>query len=302
MNLIDDKLVRIADNIYLVAGPSKGQFPFCHGFLFTGRENLLIDAGADDELINDIDHDIGIDTLVISHSHPDHIRRWHLLSHRRIFLPAETPDSVFNIERLGERFTGSRDSGLRWVQVIADKIGLQPLREPDGIFSSGHIFDNGSSRIEAIHAPGHLDDHYCFYEHNTGTLLTTDIDFTGFGPWYGNPEGDVVQFLESVRSIMNHPYNRVCSSHRMPHEGDAGDLFNAFIKSFKRQKDEVLESIGEGKTLREIVEYSPFYRNRFSDIVIQNVFEAHMIMENLDILIKEGKVSEKHGKFIRENT
>lgn len=298
MNLKYNKHIqKIDDNIYLVEAPNRGQFPFCHGFLLTGDENILLDAGADEELMLLIDKEIGIDTLLISHSHPDHMRRWQALSHRRLLLPAETPDSAFNIEALGERYVGSRERGLHWVEVIGKRLGIVPLREPDGRFGNGDIIDNGTSRIEAIHAPGHLDDHYCFFEHNTGTLFSTDIDFTGFGPWYGNPEGRINPFIGSVRRVMGLPYKRVCSSHKPVHEGNATGRFEAFLSAFHRQRNEVLASICSGKTLDELVAASPFYKNRFFDLKIQNYFEEHMIAENLAVLIEEGLVREEGGVY-----
>lgn len=298
MNIFEDKRIKkICDNIYLVEAPDNGRFPYCHGFLFTGDENILLDAGTDDELILRIDREIGIDTLVISHSHPDHIRRWQLLSRRNILLPAETPDSVFNIKTLGERYVGSGERGERWVNVIGKWLGIVPLREPDGRFSDGDIIENGTSRLEAVHAPGHLDDHYCFFEHKTGTLFSTDIDFTTFGPWYGNPEGSAVKFRESIMRVMSLPYRRVCSSHKPPHEGDAAPLFEAFLAAFDRQKMEVLSVTGGGKRLEELVAISPFYGNRFFDLEIQGYFEEHMIAENIRLLIEEGLVYEHGGVY-----
>jgi glyoxylase-like metal-dependent hydrolase (beta-lactamase superfamily II) len=299
MNILEDNQIqKIADNIYLVMAPQKGQFPYCHGFLFTGSENILIDAGADEDLIRKIDSEIGIDSLVISHSHPDHIRRWFVLDHRKLILPAETPDTVYDLTDLGERFVGTRERGVRWADIIGKTLGLRPFRKPDGRFSHGHIFDTGTSRIEAIHAPGHLDDHYCFFEHNTGTLISTDIDFSSFGPWYGNPEGRIKPFIGSVRKIMSMPYSRVCTSHKLPHEGDATDRFNAYLQSFERQKNEILAFLGRGKTLHQIAEGSPFYKNKFMDTIIQYAFEEHMAAENLSILIEEGKVVEDGGVYL----
>jgi len=298
MNILEDEHIqKIADNIYLVMAPQKGQFPYCHGFLFTGNENILIDAGADENLIQRIDRGIGIDSLVISHSHPDHIRRWYVLDHRRLLLPAETPDSVYDLNLLGERFVGTRERGIRWADVIGKTLELRPLRKPDGRFSDGDIFDIGTARIEAIHAPGHLNDHYCFYEHLTGTLISTDIDFSSFGPWYGNPEGKVKPFMESVRKIMSMPYSRVCTSHKPPHEGDASERFNAYLAAFERQKKEVFDFLGSGKTLDEIAAGSPFYKNKFMDTVIQYAFEEHMAAENLAILIEEGQVADDGGVY-----
>ncbi len=302
MKIFDNENIqKIADNIYLVIAPLNGQFPYCHGFLFTGEENILIDAGADENILSKIDNEIGIDTLVISHSHPDHIRRWKALDHRRILIPAETPDAAFNIGQLGERFTGTRERGLHWAEVFGREFGVTAIRKPDGRFSGGEIFDNGTSRIEAIHSPGHLEDHYCFFEHVTGTLITTDIDFTTFGPWYGNPESRIKLFKESIRRVMSLPYSRVCTSHKMPHEGDASSRFNAFLMAFDRQKGEVYDSLGSGKTLDEITKASPIYYNKFMDPVLQYAFEEHMVSENLEILIEEGAVVEDDGRYIPVN-
>ncbi len=298
MNIREDEHIKkICDNIYLVEAPEKGRFPYCHGFLFIGDENILIDAGADEDTMLRIDREYGIDTLVISHSHPDHIRRWQVLSHRRLLLPEETPDSVFNIETLGERYVGAGERGHRWVEVIGKWLGITAFREPDGRFRNGDIIENGTSRIEAVHAPGHLNDHYCFFEHNSGTLLSTDIDFTSFGPWYGNPEGKIKPFIESVRRVMNLPYKRVCPSHKSPHEGNAQGRFEAFLSAFYRQKNEILITIGSGKTMDELLAASPFYKNRFFDLKIQNYFEEHMIAENLELLLEEGLVNEDGGVY-----
>ena len=186
---IHEYLAEICNGIYFLSTPMKGQFPYCYSFLFTGNENILIDAGTDKSILTAIDRKIGIDVLIISHSHPDHIRYWDALSHRKLMFPAETPDTVYNLEQLGERYMGSLEKGLHWVRTIAKMLDIVEFRKPDGRFSNGFIFENGETHIEAIHAPGHLNDHYCFFEHNTATLFTTDIDFSSFGPWYGNPEG-----------------------------------------------------------------------------------------------------------------
>ena len=299
MKFTDDKNIqKITGNIYLLAAPEEGRFPYCHGFLFTGDQNILIDAGADDDLISRIDKEIGIDTLVISHSHPDHIRRWFTLSHRRLILPKETPDTVYDLNTLGERFMGSRKTGLKWVEEIAKPLGLQALRKPDGRYSDGDIFDTGSARIEAIYAPGHLDDHYCFFEHVSGTLISTDIDFTSFGPWYGNPEGRIKPFMESVRKVMKLPYSRVCSSHKPPYEGDAEIRFNTFLKAFERQKNEIYGFLGTGKTLDQMAAGSVFYKNKFAGSDVFYSFEKHMSEKNLSILVEEGKVKEENGLYV----
>jgi len=298
--LEDERVKEIASNIYLLEAPRKGQFPYCHGFLFVGDRNIVIDAGTAEDLITGIDAEIGIDTLIISHTHPDHIKSWHILSHRELLFPKETPDSVHTLDSLGERFVGSRDRGRYWAEIIGKLLDLQPLRKPDARYAGGDIFDIGTVRIEAIHNPGHLDDHYCFFEHVTGTLFTTDIDLTSFGPWYGNPEGRVKAFKNGIKEIMKLPYKRVCSSHKLPHEGDATGLFNNFLAAFDRQKEQVYSAIGAGKTFHDIIRSSPIYNNKFLDPILQYAFEENMVNENLLLLIEEGRVVKDGDLYIGE--
>lgn len=275
-----------------------GRFPFCNGFVFKGKETILIDAGLGDELIQQVDQCLHIDTLVISHSHPDHIKSWHMLTDRTLFLPRETRDTVQDMETLGVQYTGDPGSGRQWVDHIGQPLGIVALREPDQRFGDGDVFDIGTARIQAIHTPGHYYDHYCFLDHVSGTLITTDIDFSSFGPWYGNPEGSIKAFKASVHKVMDLPCKRVCSSHRQPIEGDASMQFAAFLQAFERQKSEVLDCLGQGKTLDEIIAFSPFYGNKFMNLAIQNVFERQMVLENLALLMEEGIVCEDKGRFI----
>lgn len=65
------------------------------------------------------------------------------------------------------------------------RLGIRPMRPPDRRFADGTILDIGPIQLQAIHAPDHLIDHYCFMELGSKTLFPIDIAFTGFGPWYG---------------------------------------------------------------------------------------------------------------------
>lgn len=290
-------VTRLSDHAYYIEAPMNGRFPFCNSFVFTGHETLLIDAGLGEDLMRELDRIFKFDTLLISHSHPDHMRSWKTFENKRLLLPAETPSSVMDLEQLGIRYTGSGECGRHWVETIGKPLGIQPFREPDGRFKNGDILDTGGARIEAIHAPGHLDDHYCFFDHVSKILITTDIDFSSFGPWYGNPEGRIIPFKESIRRVMAYPYKTACSSHKPPIEGDVTDRFEAFLACFDRQKEEVFKALGPGKTLEDLVLSSPFYNNKFMELKIQNAFETQMSLENLAILMDEGRVVMRDGRY-----
>ncbi len=300
MALIDN-IVPLAKNLFWIKAPGKGKYPYCNGFLITGKQNLLIDAGVGDEMIAEIDSRKRIDTLLISHSHPDHMLQWHLLKDRHVMMPAETPDLVTDISQLALRFTGSQANAVLWIKRVRDVLGLQPLRAPDSRFSDGEIIDLGGARLMAIHAPGHLNDHYCFLYENS-VLLTTDIDFDSFGPWYGNPESDIDRFKQSIAKVRNLKFDLVCSSHKPPIIGkEAQQAFDDYLAVFDQRKQQIMELCNGRRTFEDIVAESPFYRNKMPDRNMQKIFEGRMIQNNLDILISEELVECTNNMYSQIN-
>lgn len=292
-------LLPVTSTIYLAGGPGKGRFPHCNSFLLRGDRTVLIDAGIGVQRINDIDRQMRIDTLVVSHPHPDHILAWHVLADRELILPAETPDSVFDLTRLGRRFVEGREDAAYWTQVVKNRLGIHPMRPPDRRFADGQILDFGAIQLQAIHAPGHLIDHYCFMELRSKTLFSIDVDFTGFGPWYGNPESDLHRFRESVAMLRRLPFNRICSSHKHPIAGVDADLaFSHYLDAFERHKQSIFDLCRQGMDLEAMQKASPFYRNRMPDATFQRIFETQMIRKNLELLIADGLVVEKQGRYL----
>lgn len=289
----------VTPTITMLEGPGKGRFPHCNGFLLYGDRTVLIDAGIGEKRIAEIDRQIGIDTLVISHPHPDHILAWHVLADRELLLPDQTPDSVFDLTRLGRRFVDGREDAAYWTRTVENRLGIHPMRPPDRRFADGQILDFGAIQLQAIHAPGHLMDHYCFIETNSKTLFSIDIDFTGFGPWYGNPESDLHRFRESVAMLRQLPFERICTSHKHPIKAaDADQAFNDYLAAFDRHRQSVLDLCRQGMDLQTMCKASPFYRNRMPDTVFQRIFETQMIRKNLEQLIAAGRVVEKQGHYL----
>ena len=172
------------------------------------------------------------------------------------------------------------------------------MRRPDHRFDDGEILDFGSIQIQAISAPGHLDDHYCFLETTSGTLFSIDIDFTGFGPWYGNPEGDIQRFRKSVMMLRSLPFSRICASHKLPiPKSESDDAFDRYLNAFDRQKAAVFDLCRHGMDLEAMVRISPFYRNRMPDSTLQRIFETQMIRKNLDLLFRENRIVEEKGQY-----
>jgi glyoxylase-like metal-dependent hydrolase (beta-lactamase superfamily II) len=262
-----------------------------------GKETVLIDAGIGETRIRELDREMRIDILLITHSHPDHIRHGFMLEDRHILMPQQTPDSVSDLFSLGERFMGNKEDGEVWARFVRETFGVRPLRLPDGRFSEGDVLSMGDCKLEPIHAPGHLEDHYCFLEQNSGTLITTDIDLTYFGPWCGNPESDVEVFRKSVQRVMNIPHRRVCSSHKEPVDGAAQELFENFLAAFDRQKKMICDLCDSPITLDDLAKLSPFYHDTLKNKRVQFLFERQMAQKHIQVLIREGRVGQSDDLF-----
>lgn len=295
---IKEYVVELAKDFYLITAPNKSRFPFCNSFLFTGKENFLIDAGMDKQTLFEIDRSCHIDSILFSHSHPDHILNWRHLSDRKIYLPNETPDAIYDLETLGLRFMGSVENGKYWAKVIGEGLDIKPFRRPDFRFKDSDILEIGEFRLQMIHAPGHLADHYCFMELTTETLLTSDIDFSAFGPFYGQPECDIELFIKSIKKVMSFPYKQLCSSHKLPVKGDATEKFEMFMQGFERHKGEILKICKTPQTLDQIVENSPIYRGRMPDKILQDTFERGMVEKSIVQMLKENVIKETESGYM----
>ena len=285
-------VTRLGPDFYLVEGPYGGRFPYCIAFLFTGKQTALIDTGISEERIREIDRIKRIDMVLFSHSHSDHISNWHVLADRHLLYPKEMPDDVYDLNQLGKRFTGSREDGIYWVGKIARELNITPMREPDGRYSNGECFDFGNAQLEAIHCPGHLKDHYCFYEKTSDTLLTTDIDFSAFGPWFGNPEGDLCKYLDDIDRMKSIQARQICCSHKNMISEDASNYFDLFLGGYHRQQQKIRSLCIYPKTIKQLVAESPLYNHKFPDRVIQEIFERNMISQHVKVMVSTGMMEQ----------
>jgi len=67
-------------------------------------------------------------------------------------------------------------------------------------FGDGHVFDLGGINVEAMHLPGHTLGHSGFHI-DGGVFFLSDIDLSGFGPYYGDVWSDLEQFEESLIKV-----------------------------------------------------------------------------------------------------
>jgi len=265
-----------------------------------------MDTGCGLEIVRNLGHALGIDTVILSHSHPDHTGGTWLLQEigqPEILVPCQGSGSIASSDKLALRFVGD-DLAELWKETYLPITGFR-----DFTFTSeyGDLFEftTGENRFIAMHAPGHLQDHYCLWEPDKKILLGFDIDLSPFGPWYGNPESDILLFKESIERIKRLPVETYISSHARPVKPPhfMKRLF-PHTSVIDERNTAILDAIPSARavTIEEIVDKSPIYE---TDYVLQpdrimKYGETQMIAKHLSQLVASGLVADEGpGRFRR---
>jgi hydroxyacylglutathione hydrolase len=118
-----------------------------NAFLVAGERTVVVDAGSEFDAVGAVrEHGADLDAVVLTHTHPDH---------------------VGNVPALVEAFD-------------VDVWGFDPDHElVDHAVADGDVVALGDHEYEALHTPGHKDDHLCFYAPDPEILFAGDLVFSG---------------------------------------------------------------------------------------------------------------------------
>ena len=142
-------------------------------FLVTGDRTVLVDAGANFDVVSTLREEAGVDdldALVLTHTHLDHVGN---------------ADAVR--EALGVESWGFDASNPVVDRAIADEETVR-LGDHDYV---------------ALHTPGHKDDHLCFYSPEADTLFAGDLVFQNGS--FGRTdleEGDREVLISSIDRVL----------------------------------------------------------------------------------------------------
>lgn len=293
------KIEEVEKNIHLVHGTNEGRFPFSHSVLITDKITALIDTGCGPESLKAVKESFPLQMIIYSHAHPDHCSGCGTFPKESLWGPKEHRDSTGNLQKMAARFT-TPPLQSHWIAYWRESLGFQEFRASH-FYDEGHLFDFGTITVKPVHVPGHCDDHYCFYLPKQRIMLTTDIDFTPFGPWYANPEADIDLFMDSIDRIRRHNIDSVISSHRGVIRNDLDRHFREFLEIFRTREEKILEFLQTPRSLEDFVEAAliygvyPEYRGP-----ILRFWEEQMISKHLRRLLFRNLIREKDGIFYLE--
>jgi glyoxylase-like metal-dependent hydrolase (beta-lactamase superfamily II) len=283
----------ITGYITLIKGKNNGRFPFSHSILIEDEVTAFIDTGCGIETLKKLK---SIDTIVNSHSHPDHTAGNWVFSGCPLIVPEEDYDINSNVRKLSRRYAGEELAGV-WRDFVSQFMDFKDAI-PTDTFHDKSVLDFGETKLEAVYTPGHTAGHYCFFEKKEKILFSFDIDFTGFGTWYGHIESDINSFKMSIEKVRNLNPEIVVSAHRGIIKEGIEDEFDRFVHIFQERDERILNFLKEEKTFAEIVDEALIYRDFSFHPLLLRYWEGMMVRNHVKGLIDKELVMKTEKGFV----
>ena len=207
-------VTQLSSLVRRITAPNPGRMtgPGTNCYLVGQRNIAVIDPGpAIDSHIEEILQACGnaLKWVVVTHTHPDH-----------------SPAARIIADKTGAQLIGCvlPDDGHQDTSFAVEKNVAQ-----------GDILKTDEFTLEAIHTPGHVTNHYCFFLHEEGMLFSGDHIMNGSSVVIIPPAGDMADYLSSTELLSNYPIVSIAPGH--------GDLMG--------EPERVLKNIVRHRVIRE---------------------------------------------------
>jgi glyoxylase-like metal-dependent hydrolase (beta-lactamase superfamily II)/8-oxo-dGTP pyrophosphatase MutT (NUDIX family) len=254
-------------------------------YLVGGDEMVVIDPGSpypDQQAV--LDHVIArfieqgrrVREIIITHLHPDHIGGVMHLAEK------------FKLPVAAHRLTAEAISGEVRVDRFIEDGEVIELRE-----SANGPMGELTWRLRAMWTPGHARGHLSFYEERTGSLLTGDC-VVGFGTVViAPPEGDMNDYLASLRRYLELPRLTALMPGHGPVIADARGRIEEYIAHRRDREEQILGAMRTGASaIPQIVKLV------YSDApeALRQLAELS-VLAHLEKLEGEGRVARASNEF-----
>lgn len=106
---------------------------------------------------------------------------------------------------------------------------------PNRELADGDEIDIDGLRLRALHTPGHASNHLCFLIEDSGLLFTGDHLMQGSTVVIAPPDGNMGEYLRSLRRLQQEPVTRLAPGHGLTIEDAQGEI--ARIISHRLQRE-----------------------------------------------------------------
>ncbi|MEO6653453.1 MAG: MBL fold metallo-hydrolase, partial [Ilumatobacteraceae bacterium] len=193
-----DQERRLTDQVSVLIGDDSGRYPSGNSLVVRGDgEAVIIDPSV--TVVARGGAPVPVDAVINSHSHEDHLAGNGFFSDAAVHIHDDDLPGARSLEGLMDVYGLAGDARREFSEQVVEEFHYAP--RPDALgFGDGHVWDLGRAQIEAVHLPGHTRGHSGF-RISDGVFFLSDIDLTGFGPYYGDVWSDLEQFEASLHQV-----------------------------------------------------------------------------------------------------
>ena len=294
-----DDARRLTSRVTVLSGPGNGAYPSGNSLYVTGAgEAAIIDPSVTVVAMGGAPG--AVDAVINSHSHEDHVAGNGFFADARVHIHADDLIGVTSLDGLMDVYGWQGDVRDVWARNVVEEFHFAPRPDAHG-FSHGDVFDLGSIRIEAVHLPGHTRGHSGF-RISDGVFFLSDIDLTGFGPYYGDAWSDLDDFEASLAAVRDeHADFYVTFHHKGVIEGrdEFLRLLDAFAAVIPRRHAAMRDFLAEPRSLDEMVAHRFVYRPHV-ELGFVELVERRTATLHLERMLRRGEAAEvEPGRFRR---
>ena len=284
--------------VSVLVGDANGAYPSGNTLLVRGAgESVVIDPSV--TVVAKGGAPARVDAVINSHSHEDHMAGNGLFAGARVHIHDADLPGATSMDGLMEVYGLDGEARREFEQVVIDEFHYTPRPDAQG-FGDGHVFDlGGGVTVEAVHLPGHTRGHSGF--RIDGVFFLSDIDLTGFGPYYGDVWSDLEDFEESLAKVRCEEADYYVTFH---HKGviEGRDTFvemvDAFTAVIGRRHDAMLEFLREPHTIDDMREHRFIYRPHVQMPFVESV-ERRSAEMHVARMLRRGEAAEVEPGIFR---
>ncbi len=239
--------------------------PGTNTYLVGRRDPILIDTGA------------GVPEYLPLFEQYLAERRWTQPS--RVILTHRHRDHLGGVEQLRGRF-----KGLPVAKMILRDAGL-----PEAVtdLRDGQVIEGDGVTLTAIYTPGHASDHLCYYLREEKALFTGDVILGGSTTVIPAEDGDLGDYLASLRRLQALDVERIYPAHG-PVIENAPAKIREYIDHRMERERQILAALADGlDTIPAMV------ARIYADVpAALHPMAAQSVQSHLKKLVKDGRVRE----------
>ncbi|HZS14204.1 MAG TPA: MBL fold metallo-hydrolase [Candidatus Dormibacteraeota bacterium] len=193
-----------------------------------------------------------VDTVLLTHSHPDH-------------------------RPLARRLAERSGATLRAFDPRDD--GAQRLQDGDAVHAGGVT-------LRAVHTPGHAGDHLCFHDEAAGELFTGDHILSGMTTVINPPDGDMTDYMRSLQRVLALRPRLIHPGHGRTIENGV-EVIEEYIAHRLEREAQVEEAVRRRGAAVAPIDVVPEIYAAYPEAL--HAAAARSVQAHLDKLVREGR-------------